>query len=179
MNTGLFHFLKIAAPTNQERLDLHFGSGDGKKWEKFQRALKSRGFMKAVEKDERSDEKLKQYAKMVHLHKTGKGPVFPVKSESSDKTYQVKYHPGPQRFTCSCPDWTIKHSVDGGDCKHIRKLKSQSEMVKKAALAMQTLTRSVRMLGLQHRAINNEEQAWHAGEVNKIHRRIAKERQRS
>jgi len=176
MNTKLFSFLKLAAPTNRERLDLHFGSGDGKRWEKFQRALKSRGFVKAIEKDERADEKLKQYSRMVHLHKTGKGPVFPVKSDSSGKTYQVKYHSSIGRFTCSCPDWTIKHSVSGGDCKHISKLKSQSEMVKRASMAMQSIARSARMMGLQHRIVSNDEQAWHAGEVNKIHRRIAADR---
>lgn len=172
MNSGLFGFLKLAASA-QEKLDTHFSGGGAKKWPSFKRSLGSKGFLKAVENDERADEKLKQYAKMVHLHKTGKGPTFPVTGDSGKK-YVVKYHPSIERFTCSCPDWTIKRSVDGGDCKHIKTLKSQSAMVKQAGLALRELMGAGR-LGLQkYRNVGNEEQAWHAGEVARAHKLLRK-----
>lgn len=175
MTPGLFGFLKLAAPA-QEKLDLHFSApGDGKKWAVFKRELKSKGFLKAVESDERSDEKLKQYAKMIHLHKTGKGPTFPVAGDSGKK-YTVKYHPDIERFTCSCPDWTIKRSTSGGDCKHIQKLKSQQSMVKEASFAIRQLANAARMGNMQRQTVNHEEQAWHAGQVNQMHKNVALER---
>lgn len=175
MTPALFSFLKLA--TVQEKLDTHFSSvGDGKKWAQFRRQLKSKGFLKAVEKDDRSDEKLKQFSKMVHLHKTGKGPTFPVKSDESSKTYVIKYHPDIQRFTCPCMDWTIKHSIDGDDCKHIRKFKSQASMVKEAGLAIRELMGLGRAGAQAYRNTTNDEKAWHAGQVNQIHRGIRQER---
>lgn len=177
MNPGLFSFLKLATPKIQEKLDQHFDtSGDGKKWTAFKQNLRSKGFAEAAKSDPRADEKLKKYVEMVHLHKTGKGPTFPVKSDDSNKRYVVKYHPSVERFTCSCPDWTIKHSVDGGDCKHIKKLKSQSSMVKKAGLALREMAGLGRVLGMKARTEGNNEQAWHAGEVNRVHRNVSQER---
>lgn len=175
MRTGLFSFLKLAAPA-QEKLDLHFSApGDGKKWAVFRRELKSKGFLKAVEGDDRSDDKLKLFAQMVHFHKTGKGPTFPITGDSG-KRYTVKYHPSIERFTCSCPDWTIKRSTVGEDCKHIKKLKSQSQMVKEASFALRQIAAAGRMANIKRQTESNDEQSWHASQVNKIHRNIAQER---
>jgi hypothetical protein len=177
MTPGLFGLLKLAAPSVQEKLDLHFDtSGDGKKWTAFRRNLRSKAFADAAKNDPRADPKLKKYVAMVHLHKTDKVPAIPVKSETSGKTYTVKYHPSIGRYSCSCPDWTIKHSVNGKDCKHIKKLKSQSDMVKKAAMALRELA-GLGRAGLQaYRTEGHNEQAWHAGQVNKIHKNLAQER---
>jgi len=176
MNPGLFRFFKLAASVH-EKLDTHFSTiSDGKKWATFRRELKSKGFLKAVEDDDRSDDKLKQYSKMVHLHKTGKGPTFPVKSDDSGKTYVVKYHPDLQRFSCPCPDWTIKHTIDGGDCKHIRKLKSQASMVKEAGFALRELMGAGRLGAQLYRTDKHDTQAWNAGQVNKIHQNVAQQR---
>ncbi len=178
MNPTLLSFLKIAAPSTRarEQLDLHFTLDDKKKWQRFRQNLRGKGFLEAVHGDERSDEKLKKFSQMVHMHKTGRGPSFDVKSDSSGKTYTVKYHPDLERFSCSCPDWTIKHTIDGGDCKHIRKLKSQSSMVKTSGLALRELFGAGRA-GLQmYRTEGHHEKAWHAGEVSKIHKNVAQER---
>lgn len=172
MTSKLFNFLKLAAGS-QEKLDMHFSTpgSDSKRWALFRRELKSKGFVKAIEADDRSDEKLKQYAKMVHLHKTGKGPSFSITGDTG-KRYTVKYHSSIDRFTCSCPDWTIKHSVDGKDCKHIRKLQSQADMIKKAGVALRELAGFGRA-GLQaYRTEGHREQAWHAGEVGRIHKKV-------
>lgn len=171
MNQKLFNFLKLASGS-QEKLNQHFSApGDGKKWAVFRRELKSKGFVKAIESDDRADAKLKQFARMVHLHKTDKVPAFRVQGDSG-KQYTVKYHPSIERYSCSCPDWTIKHSVDGGDCKHVKKLVSQVDMVKKAGLALRELAGMGRA-GLQaYRTEGNRERAWHAGEVNRIHKKV-------
>jgi len=171
MNPGLFSFLKVAASL-EEKLDQHFDMpGNGKKWTSFRQNLRSKTFTEAVKNDPRADEKLKKYSEMVHLHKIGKGPSFPVTGDSG-KRYVVKYHPKIERFTCSCPDWTIKHSIDGGDCKHIRKLKSQADMVKAAGVALRELFGAGR-LGMH--VLRNEtanEQAWHARETNRMHKKV-------
>ncbi len=178
MNLGLFSFLKQAASV-REKLDQHFDSdwsGKGKKWNAFRQNLKSKRFAEAAMSDPRADEKLKKYVEMVHLHKAGKGPTFPVKSDSSGKTYQVKYHPSIGRFTCPCLDWTIKHSIDGGDCRHIRKLKSQTAMVKAASLALREIA-GLGRAGLQaYRTEGHNEGAWHAGQVTQIHRNVRQDR---
>jgi hypothetical protein len=180
MSPGLFGLLKLAAPTAtklkfQEKLDLHFDGADRKKWPAFRRELRSKGFLEAVKKDNRADPKLKRFAEMVHLHKTGKGPTFPVKSESG-KRYVVKYHPERNIYSCSCPDWTIVKSQSAGECKHIKQVKSQSSMVKKAAFALRELA-GLGRAGLQsYRTESHNEQAWHAGQVNKIHKSITQDR---
>jgi hypothetical protein len=100
-----------------------------------------------VKADTRSDSKLKRYADGNALHLQGKNiPVFPVPSQSGGKTYDVKYHPGAERFTCNCGDWIHKRSWKKGqktrDCKHIwlvkNELKNQglteTDLVKQAAL---------------------------------------------
>lgn len=171
---------KTAAPLapserHQEKLDSHFSSDDPKKWRLFRRNLRAKSFAEAVAQDERSDSKLKKFSKMISLHQTGKGPTMKV--QGTGKTHTVKYHPELSRYTCSCGDWTFVKSlkpVSQADCKHIAQVKSQSSMVKKASQAwlMKQIAGAGR-LGLQvARKENNEEQAWHAGEVNKIHRRV-------
>lgn len=178
MSPALFKFLKLAASATsrqrvQEKLDQHFSATDKKRWQQFRRDLRQKSFADAVQHDDRADDKLRQYAKMVHLHKTGTGPSFPVKSDTSGRRYTVKYHPGVERYTCSCPDWTIKHTIDGGDCKHIRKLKSQVSMVKEASQALRELL-GLGRAGLQvYRTEGNDEKAWHAGQVSRVHRVIA------
>lgn len=172
MNPGLYNLLKFAAAKPQEKLDQHFGQAGGKRWSQFRKNLRSKGFLEAVQKDERADDKLKTFSQMVHLHKTGKGPTFSIKG-SSGRQYSVKYHPNLDIYSCSCPDWTIVKSQTAGECKHIKEAKSQVSMVKKASAALRELA-GLGRLGLQsYRNEKNDEQAWNVGEVNKIHHNLA------
>lgn len=168
--------LKFAGASVQEKLDQHFDTiGNGKKWATFRQNLRSKGFAAAAKDDPRADEKLKKYVEMVHLHKTGKGPTVSVKGDSG-KRYAVKYHPERKMYSCSCPDWTIVKSQSNGECKHIRQVKSQSSMVKKASFALREIA-GLGRAGLQaYRAEGHNEQAWNANQVNRIHSNIAKER---
>lgn len=176
MNAKLLGFLKLAAPQFEEKLDHHFSqAGNGKKWTKFRRDLRNKGFVEAVMKDERSDDKLRMFAQMVYLHKAGKGPSYLVKG-SAGKRYSVKYHPSRDIYSCSCPDWTIVKSQHAGECKHIKEVKSQISMVKKASFALREIA-GLGRAGLQsYRTEGHNEQAWHAGQVNKIHKSIARDR---
>lgn len=176
MNRGLYQLLKLAAPSIQEKLDQHFDyEGNGKKWAKFRYNLRSKGFANAAKADPRADEKLRRYVEMNHLHKAGKGPTIAFKSDSG-KRYTIKYHDSIDRYSCSCPDWVIKRSTQGGDCKHIEDLKSQVGMVKSAALALRELAGLGRMGMMALHKEHNDEQAWHAGQINKVHRNVAMEK---
>lgn len=112
------------SPQNQSFLDNHFGISP--QWEDFHKKLKSRSFMQAVEVDTRSNDKLKAFAQAVGMRDQSRGKAVKVKSDSSG-SYNVKYHPDAGRFSCTCPDWTYKRSVGGGDCKHIDRLKSSTK----------------------------------------------------
>lgn len=176
MNRKLFEFIKISAAPPQEKLDDHFGSMDSKKWSRFKRDLRSKRFVEAVKQDDRADEKLKRFAEMNHLHKTGKGPSFSMPSESSGKKYTIKYHEGIDRYSCSCPDWAMIRSSRGGDCKHVSKLRSQLSMVKEASVAIRELA-GLGRLGLRFmQTESDKEQAWHAGQINQGYRALAKEK---
>jgi len=176
MNRGLFQLLKLAAPSIQEKLDQHFDrEGDGRKWATFRNNLRSKGFANAAKSDARADDKLRRYVEMNHLHKTGKGPTVSFKGDSG-KRYHIKYHESINRYSCSCPDWTIKRSTEGGDCKHISELKSQVSMVKHASLALKELAGLGRMGMMAARKESNDEGAWHAGQVNKAYKTVAMQR---
>ncbi len=152
MRPGLLSFLtKLSAvqirPQDQEFLDEHFGVDA--RWKDFRKRLKTKAFVDAVKQDTRSDDKLKRYSEANGKHLRARGvPTFPVPSQSSNKTYTVKFHPDDGRFSCSCGDWihARSHQVrkTGQDCKHIWLVKNElkqsgtdvQSMVKKAAMGM-------------------------------------------
>ncbi len=149
MRPGLFSFLeKVSAPQaqpqHQEFLDEHFSVNA--RWKDFRKKLKSSTFVSAVKQDTRSDEKLKRYSEANGKHLRARGvPTFPVPSQSSSKTYNVKYHPDDGRYSCNCGDWIHARSHQTAkrkqDCKHIWLVKNElklsgkdvDSMVKKAA----------------------------------------------
>jgi hypothetical protein len=184
MRRAFTEILKTAFPkappkVYQEKLDEHFSSTDSKKWKTFQRNLKSKSFVKAVIQDDRSDDKLKRFSQMVNMHQTGKGPSVRVPSQTDGRWYTVKYHEEPNRWSCSCPDWTYVQCLKKkGNCKHIDLVTSQLSMVKKAsnALLFKNLAGAGRAALQSVIAEDNNEQAWHAGGIAKAHKRLAKER---
>jgi hypothetical protein len=102
MRPGLLNFLeKVSAahsqPQHEEFLDEHFSVTP--QWKAFRKKLKAKSFVEAVKQDTRSDEKLKRYSEANGKHLRAHGvPTFPVPSQSSGKSYTVKYHPDDGRF---------------------------------------------------------------------------------
>lgn len=153
MRSDLFWALHKLA-NSEKFLEKHFSSPS---WDEFQQRLRSKGFVQAVESDPRSDTKLKRFAENIGRHKQAKGvPSFPVPSQSSGKSYTVKYHPDVDRFSCNCGDWTYAKSWQEGkggrDCKHIKmvqlELKAQGKpLTKKAEWSESFLRLSRLMLG--------------------------------
>lgn len=111
-------------------LDQHLGEGETD-WGKFTSRLRSKGFVKAVEQDPRSDEKMRRYARAMHSLDQG-DVVAKVPSMSGGAgRYRIKQLP-TGRLGCTCNDWKYNRSVNGGDCKHVRAFKAQ---MKKTASA--------------------------------------------
>lgn len=133
MRPGLLSFLeKVSAvqsqPQHEEFLDEHFGISP--MWKNFRKKLRSKSFVEAVKQDTRSDEKLKRYSEANGQHLRARGvPTFPVPSQSSGKSYTVKFHPDTERYSCSCGDWIHARSHKVGkkqqDCKHIWLVKNE------------------------------------------------------
>lgn len=48
--------------------------------------------------------------------------TFYVLSDSGVE-YALKYNSATRKWSCCCPDWFHRHSVTGGNCKHITQLK--------------------------------------------------------
>ncbi len=133
MKPGLFKLLtKLAAseapkPAIQQFLDDHFSVSPN--WKGFKNKLVSKKFVEAVKQDTRADKKLKRYSEMNGKHMQAKGvPVFPVPSQSRTGSYNVKFHPDIDRFSCNCGDWVHQRSWRTGqrtqDCKHIKLVQS-------------------------------------------------------
>ena len=119
------------------KAETHFMS-EKPDWNSFVKNLKSTNFRKAILGAEQADPKLKKYVKNFGGYVASKDELARIKSKDSGKTDVVKdLHSG--RWGCNCGDWQYKHSVQGGDCKHIKSVK-QSKLVKAASLSM--LTRS-------------------------------------
>lgn len=158
MRDGLLSLLsgieKLAAPRSQpqheEFLDHHFSLNP--QWKTFKGKLRSKSFVEAVRQDTRADDKLKRYSEANALHAQARGvPTFSVPSASSSRKYSVKYHAGPDRFSCNCGDWIHTRSHQSGkalqDCKHIRQVKSDlqstgktpNDFIKTSALGLAAL----------------------------------------
>lgn len=127
-------FMKIAVevritPKAAAKAQAHFDAQD-KDWKSFEKFLKQPGFRAALSKSELADPKLKKYVKTFGAYQGSKDEIAKIKSKDSGKTYTIKdLHTG--RWGCNCGDWQFKHSINGGDCKHIRSVK-KSKMVKAA-----------------------------------------------
>lgn len=111
-------------PEHSSFLDSHFGVAP--QWADFQNKLKDRTFADAVSADTRSNDKLKAFVQAIGMREQDKGRTAKVPSDSSG-SYQVQYHSSANRFSCTCPDWTYKKSVGGGDCKHIDRMKTRTK----------------------------------------------------
>lgn len=150
MTPGLFSLLdKLAAakiqPKHMEFLDEHFSISP--QWKDFKKQLRTKAFVTAVKEDSRSDEKLKRYSEANSKHMRARGvPSFPVPSQSSNKMYTVKFHPGEERFSCSCGDWVHARSHQTAkkqqDCKHVWLVKNE---LKQSGTTLASLTKKAAM----------------------------------
>lgn len=144
MRPGLFSLLKSAAsklvppPKVQEFLDQHFVDTDPDRWKAFKKKLVSPTFVDAIGQDERADRKLRRYAENNGRHVQARGvPTYKVPSQSSSRSYTVKYHPSIGHFSCNCGDWVHVQSTKnkGADCKHIKQLKRELQSAPKTKQA--------------------------------------------
>jgi hypothetical protein len=153
----------------QEFLDEHFSISP--MWGSFHKNLKDPDFISAVRKDERSDPKLKRFAKMVGLRETSTSEGISALSDGVG-TYKVRYHPEVGRFSCTCPDWTYKRSVKyrgaGSDCKHIQRMGNvEKEKLMKTA---STISGPLRIAKSIYRDEKNYEQAKKMERQNELYK---------
>ena len=115
------------------KADEHF-TAEKPDWNSFVKSLKSVNFRKAITESEQADPKLRRYVKNFGGYLASKDELARIKSKDSGKTYVVKdLHNG--RWGCNCGDWQYVHSVQGGNCKHIKSVR-QSKMVKTSSLSV-------------------------------------------
>lgn len=132
----------------QAKLEQHFDSDalstpaeKAKRWSTFRSAIKGTAFTDAVLADPRADEKLKAFAAIMHTRATDAVPASRIRGKTG--TYTIKYHPGLQRISCTCPDWTYKHSIGGGDCKHVKEMIMRTKTASGALAAFRPVTRGI------------------------------------
>jgi len=144
-------------PEHRDFLDTHFGVSP--QWSDFHKKLKDRTFVNAVSADTRSDDKLKAFAQALNMRDQSKGRSLKVPSDTSG-SYKVKFHQEANRFSCTCPDWTYKRSVGGGDCKHIERLKAaKKESLMKTASVISPADVLFRVGRVVNREHNDKAQA--------------------
>ena len=104
-------------------------------WGDFEEALKSRPFQRRV-LDSTNDPKLQEYVRSMSLFHNSSQVKAKVRSFANPaKEFEVKkLRDG--RFGCSCNDWRYVRSVNGTDCKHIKKYKDHLKgLVKESAMS--------------------------------------------
>lgn len=119
---GLKPFLTKEKRDALEQVDRHHGDPSKNKWDTFLQSAQRKSFVKALQKDPRTDEKLMRHVDQMNRLSLGK-PVGTV----GQYTIVRKRGGG---LACSCPDWRYKRSVapDGQqDCKHIREFKAMNK----------------------------------------------------
>jgi hypothetical protein len=132
---------KLSFKLNQKgkqevKAERHFETSDPN-WNEFVKNLKSKHFQEAVKGHPQADEKLQAYVENFGGYLRSKDHVATLKSKDSGKNYRIKKV--GKRLGCNCGDWQYRHSVQGGDCKHIQSLK-KSKMLKTAGLPGALLT---------------------------------------
>ena len=164
MKSGLLDLLtKLSAvrvePHHQEFLDEHFSLSP--QWKTFRKKLRAKSFVEAIRQDDRADKKLRRYSEANAKHIQARGvPTFSILSQTSRKSYSVKYHADDDRFSCNCGDWIHARSHQTNkkrqDCKHISHVKNQLEYMgkkpedlKKTAAMSRAALRLLDSLGLK------------------------------
>lgn len=105
---------KVSAHLQAEKQD--------KKWLSFNRSLKNPVFQQSAAAHPDADAKLKKYVENYGALVQSKEIVGRVKSTTTpSKTYTLKKLPGG-RVGCTCKDWQFIHSINGTDCKHIKRM---------------------------------------------------------
>jgi hypothetical protein len=113
------------------KVDRHFTS-TFPDWKSFEKNLRTKSFRELAKGHEKADPKLKKYIQNFGGYLASKDEVAKLRSKDSGTTYVIKdLHTG--RLGCNCGDWQYKKSVRGGDCKHIKSLKSSKMMRKESA----------------------------------------------
>lgn len=110
---------------HQSTIDNLHSEESKKHWDEFSDKAKDKSFVKAVNNDPRSDEKLKMHVK--RLNEMHEGKQMAQISGSNGKVYIVSKLPSGD-FGCTCNDWRYKGSVNPGyRCKHIKEFIARSK----------------------------------------------------
>jgi len=110
----------IEQSRSRRRLDYFFSPKTGReRWDKFDKFVQSPVFVDMLSRHPGADDKLLQYASMLHLLAKSK-PVGKVESEQgSGKTYEIRNLPTGD-LACTCNDWKfVGTKTPGYACKHI------------------------------------------------------------
>lgn len=118
---GNVDLIKLASKIT-DKVNTHFSSEEKDKWKQFIQDLKSPKFRQLSSNHELADDKLKLFIKNVGKHIASKSPGTIV--QGTKDSYTVKSHKDGS-YTCSCPQWTYRGSVQGMDCKHIDKVRME------------------------------------------------------
>ena len=103
---------------HQKNIDALHKEESKDRWDSFADKTKDPSFVKAVQNDPRSDDKLKLHAERLNQLHSGKNVALI--QGSRGKTYQVSKLPTGD-YGCTCNDWRYKGSVNPGyRCKHIK-----------------------------------------------------------
>ena len=103
---------------HQKDIDSLHKEESTQKWDSFADKTKDPSFVKAVQNDPRSDNKLKMHAERLNqLHSSKKVGLV---QGSRGRTYQISIL-STGDYGCTCNDWRYKGSVTPGyQCKHIK-----------------------------------------------------------
>ena len=128
----------------KKRVDSLFRSEDKKKWDSFLSNASRKSFVKAINSDVRSDEKLTLHVDSMNRLLRGK-KVATVSGDGGAR-YDIVKLKGKSRYGCTCNDWRYKRSVapvtaseKEMDCKHIKKWKETQSMHKRASISPEVL----------------------------------------
>jgi hypothetical protein len=117
-----------------DNVDMHHGDDSKDKWDRFLERSDRKSFVKAMQNDPRTDDKLSRHVDQMNRLRSGK-PVGQVGQ------YAIIRKRGGG-LGCTCPDWRYKRSVapDGEqDCKHIKEHRKMDKTAHVLAVYGQTL----------------------------------------
>lgn len=120
------------------RADALHRSDKPEKWDTFLEHAKRKSYAQAIDKDSRSDDKLRRHTDQMNRLLTGKA-LDTVKGRTG--TYKIIRKRGGG-LACTCPDWRYRRSVAGDgeqDCRHILAFKFRRKFEKSAELAHELL----------------------------------------
>jgi len=105
------------------RTDALFAQDNDTRWDDFLGNSKRKSFVKAVQNDPRTDDKLKRHVDQ--MNRLLMGRVIATVPGSTGNPYNIiRLRGGRGELGCTCPDWRYKKSVapvGEQDCRHIKR----------------------------------------------------------